>query len=441
MKTTTTYNNLSVIKSNRVIEAKYHLGARAQKFILFMASMINPLDDDFRYLKVKIKDIEPIFNTDQKKWGSIYQVVKDIILSLNNHPLRITQADGSYLIVNWISSAEIRQGSGLVEFEFSEKLRPYLLQLRSHFTKYKLQNILQLKSAFSIRLYELLKARQFIGKADYDLDELKGILGLEDKYSVYYDFKRRVLLPAQKELKAYSDICFEFEEKRQGRKVKFLTFHIQENVEVVEKMETSEDKATSKIESPIVQELVELGFSHFKAVELLQLGFKVLVDKTIQEAVQNAYSSAEEFFREKLELTKFELKKGKVQHPTGFFLKAVQEDYQSNDFKNQKKKEVKQQHKQTQKKLKAQYEQLYDTQRKLLHQQQNQIINQLFTNKPRLFDKALQHFSLNLEQYKKDPLAKAKVHAWVTNKYPAIFDTLQELKEQIEQLKKAMGQL
>lgn len=135
MENSQTYSGLSVVKSNRVIEAKYRLGARAQKFILFMASMVNPMDDEFKYLRVKVKDIEPIFNTDQKKWGSIYQIVKEIILSLNNHPLKIEQEDGSHLIVNWIASAEIRQGSGMVEFEFSEKLRPYLLQLKSHFTK------------------------------------------------------------------------------------------------------------------------------------------------------------------------------------------------------------------------------------------------------------------------------------------------------------------
>jgi plasmid replication initiation protein len=439
MENSQSYSSLSVVKSNRVIEAKYRLGARAQKFILFMASMVNPMDDDFKYLRVKVKDIEPIFNTDQKKWGSIYQIVKEIILSLNNHPLKIQQEDGSHLIVNWIASAEIRQGSGMVEFEFSEKLRPYLLQLKSHFTKYKLQNILQLKSAFSIRLYELLKARQFIGKAEYELDELKAILGLDDKYSVYYDFKRRVLLPAQEELAEFSDIWFEFKERKEGRKVKYLVFYIHENVKVVQEIEAGED--LPEVKSVLIKELVELGFSRFKAIELFQLGFDVLIDPKVKEMVKSVYESAEDFFKEKLDLTKYELKKGKVNHPTGFFLKAIQEDYQSNDFKNAQKQKLKQKRAEADQALKTQYQQLYDTQRKLLYDQQQQLINQLFTKRPKLLDKALEQYQLTVEEYKNDALAKAKVNAWVINKYPINFESLKELEQNIQELKKTMDRL
>ncbi len=436
MENTQPYQSLSVIKSNRIIEAKYRLGARAQKFILFMASMVNPMDGEFRYLRVKVKDIEPILNTDQKKWGSIYKIVKDIIMSLNNHPLKIQQEDGSHLIINWIASAEIRQGSGMVEFEFSEKLRPYLLQLKSHFTKYKLQNILQLKSAFSIRLYELLKARQFIGKAEYELDELKGILGLDQKYSVYYDFKRRVLLPAQEELAQYSDIWFEFKERKQGRKVEYLIFYIHENVKVVQKIEAAEE--LPEVKNPLIDDLVELGFSRFKAIELFQLGFDVLVDNNVKELAKTVYQSAEDFFREKLELTKFEHKRGKVHNPTGFFLKAIQEDYQSNDFKNAQKKQEKQQQQQAAEELKMQYQQLYETQRRLLHDQQQELINQMFVKRPKLLDKVLDIYGLSLDDYKKAALAKAKVNAWVINKYPMQFKPLKALEDNIQQLKKSI---
>lgn len=436
MKKLQNYTNLSVVKSNRIIEAKYRLNARAQKFILFMASMVNPHNEELKYLRVKIKDIEPIFNTEQKKWGSIYQIVKDIILSLNNHPLKITQSDGTNLIINWIASAEIRQGSGMVEFEFSEKLRPYLLQLKSHFTKYKLQNILQLRSGFSIRLYELLKARQFIGKAEYELQELKDILGLNGKYAVYYDFKRRVILTAQKELAAYSDIWFEFKERREGRKVKYLTFYIHENVDVVQKMEETED--LPKIESPLVRELVKLGFSHLKALELYQLGFEVLVDDRIKSAVRDAYESAEVFFKEKLEMTLYEHKRGKVHSPTGFFLKAIQEDYQSADFKNAQKQTERKQQEQASQALKNQYSQLYETQRKLLQEQQQQLINTIFTKRIGLLDKLLKQEGHSNKAYKNNPMVRGKINALVMKKYPRDFETLNGLEENIAQLKRQM---
>ena len=433
------YNSIAIVKSNRIIEAKYRLNARAQKFILFMAAMINPADEEFKYLRVKIKDIEPIFNTDQKKWGSIYQIVKDVLLSLNNHPLKITQTDGSHLIINWIASAEIREGSGMVEFEFSEKLRPYLLQLKSHFTKYKLQNILQLKSGFSIRLYELLKARQFIGKAEYEVGELKEILGLGDKYSVYYDFKRRVLLVAQEELKSYSDIYFDFKEKRVDRKVSSLTFYIHENVEVVRKMEETDE--LPKIDTPLIDELVNLGFSRLKAIELLQLDFDVLMDEHIKESVKGAYSSAEEYFKEKIDLTIFEYNRGKVHNPSGFFLKAIQEDFQSLDFKNAQKREVKQQQQQAQEDLKQQYNQLYETQRKLYLQQQQQLIRQLLDSKEGFFAQLLDDNKTTREEYEQSPMMKGKINAIVMRMYPTEFDSLKVLEDNIVQLKKQLDKL
>ncbi len=434
------YSSVAIIKSNRIIEAKYKLNARSQKFILYMVSLINPNDTDFKYLRVKIKDIEPIFNTENKQWGSIYQIVKDIIMSLNNQPLRITQPDGSHLIINWIASAEIRDGSGLVEFEFSEKLRPYLLQLKSHFTQYKLQNILQLKSSFSIRLYELLKARQFIGRAEYQVDELKEILGLGDKYPVYYDFKRRVLMVAQEELGEHSDICFDFKEKRQDRKVAFIVFYISENVDVVQRMQ-DEPEEQPRIDTPLLLQLTELGFSRLKAIELLQLGFEALDDSVVRESVKVAYVTAEAYFKEKLELTLFEHNRGKVHNPTGFFLKAIQEDFQSLDFKNAQKKEQKQAKQQGQEELKKQYVLLYDTQRKLLQQQQQQIIGQIFDSEVGLLEQLLEENKATKEEYRSNSMIRAKINAGVIRRFPALFYPLKSLEDNILQLKKQMEKI
>ena len=58
---------LSVIKSNRIIEAKYRLNVREQKFILYMVSLIKHDDADFKFYRVKINEFEKILNLDGKK--------------------------------------------------------------------------------------------------------------------------------------------------------------------------------------------------------------------------------------------------------------------------------------------------------------------------------------------------------------------------------------
>ncbi|OOB76465.1 hypothetical protein AXF41_12125 [Clostridium haemolyticum] len=53
------------------------------------------------------------------------------------------------------------------------------------------------------------------------------MLKTEHIYPRYNDFKRFILVKAQKELEKLSDICFEFEEVKTGRKVTSLRFYIE----------------------------------------------------------------------------------------------------------------------------------------------------------------------------------------------------------------------
>ncbi|MBF0467166.1 MAG: replication initiation protein [Nitrospirae bacterium] len=57
--------------------------------------------------------------------------------------------------------------------------------------------------------------------------DLRKVLGISDKeYKLYGDFKRAVLLTAQTELAAKTDISFTFDEKKTGRAVTGLVFHV-----------------------------------------------------------------------------------------------------------------------------------------------------------------------------------------------------------------------
>jgi len=51
-----------------------------------------------------------------------------------------------------------------------------------------------------------------------------------DKYPRYYDFRRYIIIVAQKELNKKADIKFTFEEKRCGKKVDSIIFYIEKNI-------------------------------------------------------------------------------------------------------------------------------------------------------------------------------------------------------------------
>ena len=100
------------------------------------------------------------------------------------------------------------------------------MELKREFTSYKLENVVKLKSSYAIRIYELLKQYEKLEERSFFLRDLRKILGAEDIYPAYGNFKQRVLIPAQQELKRKTDINFEIEEIKVGRKVERVKFVI-----------------------------------------------------------------------------------------------------------------------------------------------------------------------------------------------------------------------
>lgn len=70
--------------------------------------------------------------------------------------------------------------------------------IKKEFTSYKLENVVKLKSSYAIRIYELLKQYEKLQERTFLLDDLRKMLGAEDIYPAYGNFKQRVLMPAQK---------------------------------------------------------------------------------------------------------------------------------------------------------------------------------------------------------------------------------------------------
>lgn len=217
--------NQLVVKSNHLIEASYKLTLQEQRIILLMASMVRPDDHDFQLYRIDVRDFNKIIGV---KNTAIYTEIKEITKKIQERVLVIRDLkEERELQIGWLSSAEYFEKQGYVELEFSPKLKPYLLELKSKFTKYQLKNVAGLKSAYSIRIYELLKQYQLIGERYFELEEFKKTLGIKvGSYKNYGDLNRRVLTRAKKELSQKTDISFELKPKKKGNKVIGVYFFI-----------------------------------------------------------------------------------------------------------------------------------------------------------------------------------------------------------------------
>jgi plasmid replication initiation protein len=236
----------------------YRLNRIEQLIVLSVASMVQPQDEDFKIYRLHVKDFMNLLCIqDQSKYVELPKLTKGLMMKV----IEIKKTH-SLLQVAWFSSVEHKPGEGVIEVEFSPKLKPYLLDLNKNFVSYALKQVSALSSKYSIRIYELLKQEQFKENTEFVLSEFRDMIGLDSaEYPRYSNFKQKVLNPACKELKEKTDISFEYQEVKTGRKITSLKFYIHNNSRAQDEMAVAADEERG-------------NQPHGKAVESVQAIFK-----------------------------------------------------------------------------------------------------------------------------------------------------------------------
>jgi len=211
-----------VTKSNKLIEAKGKMTTLEQKIFATLISEIDIDDKDFKEYEFNIKKFIDLSGSNENK---IYIDIHDAARRLMNKIITI-ETDKTIMTIALLVSVETPKGKGIVKMRFHPFLKPYLLDLQGTFTKYQLKYVLQLKGTHSIRIYELLKQYEKIGKREIQLEKLKSFLGLKNEYDRIYDFERYVLKPAQKEINDVTDITVDYKKIKEGRRIAKISFII-----------------------------------------------------------------------------------------------------------------------------------------------------------------------------------------------------------------------
>ena len=153
--------------------------------------------------------------------------------------------------VAWFSHAKYVEGKGVINISFHKSLKPYLLQLKSRFTQYKINSIVKFKSSYSIRFYELLKSYEYLGNGEgfyreFSLAELKGFLGVDEgEYKNFGHLKCRIIEPSVKEINSYSDIFISSVEYiKEGRAIQKIKFIVEPKTNNIYENQPSDSEVT-----------------------------------------------------------------------------------------------------------------------------------------------------------------------------------------------------
>ena len=215
-----------VVKSNEIIRnIRYSLSATEMKILAYVISKIVAEDTELKKVRFRIYDYMEVAGL-TKIGGSDYRRLKKSIQELRDKSWWIKEGNTETLFA-WFDTAKINKNTKEVELTLSESLTPYLVQLKSNFSKYELINVLCLKSKYSIRLYEIFKSYLWLGKWEVKVEDLRTLINMSDRYRDFTEFKRNILNPSIREINKYTDLTVELTDTiKSGRSIDLLKFSI-----------------------------------------------------------------------------------------------------------------------------------------------------------------------------------------------------------------------
>ncbi len=225
-------SNRILMKNNMLVKARYSLSLIENRVFLSMLYKLQKKSDGVLTCSISHSEFKDIIKFKQK---NTVKGILEVLEDLRKKPIYFKEEKknkkgnlwGAY---GFINGYEYDDELGIFNIEASEKIHNLLKEyLKMGYTPVNVQIWLSLNNSYAQRFYDLL--RLWSGTKDtinYKLDEIKELLMLEDKYSKYNDFKRRVIIPAIKELNETGYFEIDIKENKVGRKVDSIDFYIKD---------------------------------------------------------------------------------------------------------------------------------------------------------------------------------------------------------------------
>ena len=302
--------SMIAVQHNNLVQAKYSMTLQQKRIIMWLSSQITSQDEDFKEHVLSVKELIDVCELSGE---SAYREIRNITFSLIEKGIRIIDitdpSRGKEVQVPWLLAAKYDKGE--VRLKFSPDLKPYLLQLKSQFTKIDITDLMQFKSVHAIRVYELLKQYKEIGERTMKIDEIKEYCGVEGRLKTYPNFKNKLLLIAQREINAKSDIYFDFMPVKHGRKFVAIKFNISKNMDY--EVRKASDRVNVEYKAPerrppVFDTLREFGFSI------------ATVNKLIKE-------NTEEVIKNAIDAVDLQIAKGNVRNTKAMIRTAIKEKW------------------------------------------------------------------------------------------------------------------
>lgn len=201
-----------VKQSNAITSGRYDYSVCQLDLIFALLSQLKDDDEDNKWYVLKPDDLAEITG---RNWN--IEQLKDNTKDLLSRVIEIL--DGNvFRQMTLFTAFDYYLGTGKIYVSINPKARYLFYDLKNNFTLIPLKAMFQLKSKYSKRLYALALQWKSVGSVEYDIEELKDMLGCNTKgFKDFSNFRKKILDVARKEIQSKTDLDFDYELIKDGR--------------------------------------------------------------------------------------------------------------------------------------------------------------------------------------------------------------------------------
>lgn len=221
-----------LMKNNLLIQAKYSLTLVENRIFLLMMYKLQKESEGVLSCEISHDEFKQIIKHAKDKTiksisKSLSNLRKKSIFFMEEKENKKGVIWGEYGFLNGFTYDD---ESRIFRIEASQKIYDLLNNyLQTGYTPANLVALFSMKNYYAQRLYDLLRLWSGTKSViNYSLDDLKMYLQLDDSYPEYGNFKRRVILPAIKELNETGYFEIDIKENKVGRKVDSIDFIVKD---------------------------------------------------------------------------------------------------------------------------------------------------------------------------------------------------------------------
>ena len=215
---------LEIRQHNALTSARYDYTELQQDLMFFIISKLRPDNKDSYSLSIM-----ELSKLTGKKYNAAY--LHKATADMGSRVLEIL-TEKSYKQIWMFQQVEYHLGQGIIEFDLTKHILPYLFDLKDNFTSYELAAALRLTSKYAKRIYPLCSQWKDMGETKkYDLQDFKKMLGLVDdkgkeKMKQINELRAKVLDIAIKQINEHTELHVSYKLEKVGRSFKNIVFTV-----------------------------------------------------------------------------------------------------------------------------------------------------------------------------------------------------------------------